>query len=47
MLKFENQEIVDALGEVIDGEVLPLTLTGELFDGTPVESQDCVIISRK
>jgi uncharacterized repeat protein (TIGR01451 family) len=31
MLKFENQEIVDA----------------ELFDGTPVESQDCVIISRK
>ncbi|MHC4133091.1 MAG: hypothetical protein ACYSSP_10020 [Planctomycetota bacterium] len=47
MLKFDNQEIVDALGEVVDGEELPLTLTGELFDGTPVESRDCVIISKK
>jgi hypothetical protein len=43
-LKFDAQEIVDALGNVGDGDEMVLTLTGELFDGTLIEGEDCVII---
>jgi hypothetical protein len=46
-LKFDTQEIVDALGEVADGDVFVLTLTGELSDGTPIEGEDCIIILSK
>ena len=46
-LKFDTQEIIDALGDVNDGDELVLTLTGELHDGTPIEGKDCVWILKK
>jgi hypothetical protein len=46
-VKFETQEIVQALGDVNDGDVLPLMLTGVLEDGTPIEGTDCIVIRGK
>jgi len=46
-LKFAKQEIVAALGPVHDGDVIVLTVTGNLFYGTPIEGYDCVIIKSK
>ena len=46
-LKFNTQEIVEALGEVSDGDVMVLTLTGELLDGTLIEGEDCIRIINK
>jgi len=46
-LKFETEDIVNALGEVVDGEELVLTLTGALLDGTPIEGEDCIVIRAK
>ncbi len=49
-LKFKTQEVVAALGAVSDGQVLILTLTGNLkaaFGGTPIQGQDVVIIKKK
>ncbi len=43
-LKFKTQDIVQALGEVVNGEVLVLTITGELSDETPIEGADCILI---
>jgi hypothetical protein len=45
-LKFKTQAIVAALGEVVNGEKLALTLTGELSDGTPIEGADCIRIKK-
>jgi len=44
--KFKTQEIVGALPEVYDGDVLNLTLTGTLLDGTPIVGEDVVWISK-
>jgi hypothetical protein len=46
-LTFDTQAIVAALGAVNDGDVLVLTLTGELLDGTPIEGQDVVWLKQK
>jgi hypothetical protein len=46
-LKFDTQEIVAALGDVADGDVLILTLTGNLQDGTPITGEDVVVILKK
>lgn len=46
-LKFSRQEIAGTFGSVMDGDVLILTLTAELLDGTPFEASDCVIIRAK
>lgn len=46
-LKFDTQEIVSALGEVADGDVLVLTLTGKSFDGIPIEGKDCIVVLSK
>ena len=47
-LKFETQRIVEAVGDVNDGDVLVLTLTGVLYDPipyeTPIEGADCILI---
>ena len=46
-LKFDTQELVAALGGVVDGEVLVLHLTGNLkeeFGGTPIRGEDVVVI---
>ena len=46
-LKFEIQAIADALGEAYHGEEFILYLTGYLYDGTPIEGSDCIIVRRK
>jgi hypothetical protein len=43
-LKFNTQRIVEAIGDVNDGDVLEPELTGVLFDGTPIEGADCILI---
>ena len=37
-LKFKTQRIVEAVGDVNDGDVRVLTLTGVLFDPMPFEA---------
>ena len=46
-LRFEDQAIADALGEVADGEEFILYLTGYLNDGTAIEGSDCIIVRRE
>lgn len=46
-LKFKTQEIVNAIGEVNDGDILTLELTGVLFGERPIEGADCVLIRGK
>lgn len=43
-LKFDAKEILSALGDVAFGDVLYLTLEGELNDGTPLVGGDVIII---
>ena len=43
-LKFDKSLIVEALGEVYDGDVVALTITGELSNSTAFEGTDCVVI---
>ena len=47
MLKFDTPDIIEAIGEVQDGDYVVLTLTGSLKDGTPIEGTDCVMIIKK
>jgi hypothetical protein len=49
-LKFDKQEVVEAIGEVNDGDVIVLTLTGNLLEehgGTPIIGEDIIIIRKK
>jgi hypothetical protein len=46
-LRFEDQAIADALGEVADGDEFILYLTGYLNDGTAIEGSDCIIVRRE
>lgn len=49
-LKFEAQEVVQALGEVSDGDVLVIPLAGNLleeFGGTPIVGEDVIVILKK
>ncbi len=46
-LKFKTQQILETLGEVNTGDILTLTLTGVLNDGTPIEGADCIVIKGK
>jgi len=43
-LKFDAREIAGALGQVYDGDLLPLTLTGEDTAGVLLVGTDCVLI---
>jgi hypothetical protein len=43
-LKFNRDLLVKAIGDVQQGEVITLTISGELSDGTPFEGQDCMVI---
>ncbi|NIO27667.1 MAG: T9SS type A sorting domain-containing protein [Candidatus Latescibacteria bacterium] len=43
-LKFSQQEIAQSISPAEDGDVIVLTVTGALFDGTPFEASDCVKI---
>jgi len=46
-VKFDKTAIVAALGVTYDGQVIPLTINGEMFDGVPIEGMDCVVIRGK
>jgi hypothetical protein len=46
-LKFQASAIADALGDVGDGDVIPLTISGLLTDGTAFEGTDCIWILAK
>jgi len=46
-LKFETQEIVQALEEVSDGDEIVLSLSGKLSNGTEIRGQDVVLILKK
>jgi len=48
-LKFNKKEIISALGGVnVDVDIeYPLTLSGELNDGTSIEGQDCIVFVKK
>jgi hypothetical protein len=49
-LKFNSKELVAAIGEVADGDVLVLSLTGNLmeeFGGTPIIGEDVIVILKK
>jgi hypothetical protein len=45
--KFKKQDIVAALGAVSDGDVIVLTLTAMLQDGTAIMGEDCVLIRKR
>lgn len=47
VLKFKTQDIVQSFGEVSQGDILTLNLTGVLEDETPIEGQDCIVIVGK
>jgi hypothetical protein len=46
-LKFNRSQVAAALGSVMNGDEIALTLTADLVDGTPIEGTDCVIIRAK
>lgn len=43
-LKFDRQAITSAIGSVNDGDVITLTLTGTLFDGTEISGEDIITV---
>jgi Tol biopolymer transport system component len=43
-LKFRTWHILDIVGEVEPGTVVPLTISGNLLDGTPFVGTDCIVI---
>jgi hypothetical protein len=45
--KFEALEVAAAIGDVSDGEVLVLTLTGYTMDDIPIVGEDVVVILKK
>jgi hypothetical protein len=50
VIHFSRREIITAIGleAMAPGTEVPITVTGELLDGTPFEATDCVrIIARK
>ena len=50
VLKFNIQDIIATLGIVQDGDIIELTLTGNLLEdagGTAIEGKDCVLIEDK
>lgn len=48
VLKFRRRQVIEALGLADEdvGVTVPLILTGELNDGTPISGQDCVWIKK-
>lgn len=46
-MKFDINQIVDALGSVQDGQEWILYLTGNLQDGTVIEGSDCILIKKE
>jgi len=46
ILQFDTRAIIATLGDVQNGDKIPLMLTGMLQDGTPIEGSDCVVIKK-
>jgi len=46
-LKFTIQEIVEAIGDVNDGDVVILTISGKLYDERDFQGADCIVIIKK
>ena len=46
-LKFNAAEVVAALGDINDGDVLVIQLTGDLLDGRAIAGQDVVVMIKK
>ncbi len=44
ILQFDTRAIIATLGDVQNGDEIPLVLTGMLQDGTEIEGSDCVVI---
>lgn len=47
LFKFDAAAVIDTFGDVNNGDVLTLTLTGELNDGTPIIGYDDVVILKR
>jgi hypothetical protein len=43
-MKFRTVDVVDALGSLEPGAVIPLTISGSLLDGTPFFGVDCMVV---
>ncbi|MEJ2719728.1 MAG: T9SS type A sorting domain-containing protein, partial [bacterium] len=43
-LKFDKSDVITALGAMAPGDIVPLVLTGQLWDGTSFKAVDCVTI---
>ncbi|MCJ7730067.1 MAG: PKD domain-containing protein [Sedimentisphaerales bacterium] len=46
-LKFKTQKIVEVIGDVNEGDILTLELTGVLIGERPIEGADCIFIRGK
>ncbi|MCL6582675.1 MAG: hypothetical protein K6U11_03470 [bacterium] len=46
VLEFNISDVVSTIGQVDNDDVAVLTITGSLFDGTPIEGEDCVVIQK-
>jgi hypothetical protein len=49
-LKFDTREVVQTIGQVADGDIMVLKLSGNLleeFGGTPIKGEDVVVILKK
>jgi len=47
VLKFDTQQVANALGPFSNGDIFLLSLTGEDLAGTPIEGKDCVVVVGK
>jgi len=47
VLKFEAEDLAEALGAVHDGDIIPVYISGSMADGTAFIGQDCVTIVKK
>ena len=47
LLLFDTQQIIAALGQISEGQVLQLDLTGTLIDGTPIQGSDEILIKSR
>ncbi len=46
VLTFDKGAIIDALGEVSNGDCVRLTFAGKLVDGTPIGGSDYVLVEK-
>jgi hypothetical protein len=47
VLKFDTQQLVAAIGDVSDGDLVTLPLIGAMFDGTEIAGDDGITILKK